>query len=190
MDQHSKVDDELTQVRCNPVFHYMETFVKRKKSLVKIKKWSNLWWQHYAWFQNQNSCLLSSQSHVSLRNKLQESAISFCLAEKKLNNLYVEVDHPSKSIISTMFEVIAIQVTCTLKPCYDCALGKSISGSKEKGCYLIRNVGREALTSMLLQLLFFCSKKHWLLVVDVSSDFVWVSFEREVWSSKHYNKLN
>ena len=45
--------------------------------------------------------------------------------EKNINDLHVEIRHPSKSIAHATAKTFGIQVTGTFKPYEDCALGKA-----------------------------------------------------------------
>ena len=45
--------------------------------------------------------------------------------KKNINDLHIELGHPSKSITHATTKIMCIQVIVTFKPCEDCALGKA-----------------------------------------------------------------
>ena len=56
-------------------------------------------------------------------NKSAQSAAATC--KKDINDLHVELQHPSKTITHATTEAVGIQVTSTFKPCEECTLGKA-----------------------------------------------------------------
>ena len=55
-----------------------------------------------------------------------ERAVSAtALPKKNINNLYIELGHPSEAITQSTDKPFGIQVTGMFKPCEDCALGKA-----------------------------------------------------------------
>ena len=59
----------------------------------------------------------------NLINKRVVSATA--LIKQNINNLHVELGHPSEAITRFTTKSLGIQVTDTLKPCEDCALDKA-----------------------------------------------------------------
>ena len=47
------------------------------------------------------------------------------LSKKIINDLHIELGHPSETITCITTKVLGIQVTSPFKPCEDCALGKA-----------------------------------------------------------------
>ena len=65
---------------------------------------------------------------------------------KNINDLNVELTHPSESIICAITKALSIQITGSFKPCEDCTLGKAKKQDvSKKGCSLFKNFNREAL---------------------------------------------
>ena len=94
--------------------------------------------------------------------------------KKNINDLHIELGHPSDIITHANAKALGIQVTSTFKPCEDCALGKA------KQC----TVSKKAVphSKILGERLFFDinstsvptygGKQHWLFIIDDSSDFI------------------
>ena len=98
--------------------------------------------------------------------------------KKNIKDLHVEVGHPSKSIIHATTKALGIQVTGTFMPCEDCILGKAKQ----------RAISKKAFVQSKFWLFFdmsspstptFGGKKHWLLIIDVSGNFIWSFFLKE-----------
>ena len=61
-----------------------------------------------------------------LQSSNEERAVSAMAPLKQnINNLYIELDHPSDALTSSTANGLSIQVTDTFKLCKDCALGKA-----------------------------------------------------------------
>ena len=101
-----------------------------------------------------------------------KSATAPC--KKNINDLHVELGNSSESITHATALALGIQVTSTFKLCEDCTLQKA----KQQG------VSKTAVawSTILGERLFFDisspstptfgSKKHWLLIIDDSSNFL------------------
>ena len=61
-----------------------------------------------------------------LQNSINERAVSATtLTKQNINNLHVELGHPSEAIMGSTTKSLGIQVTGMFNPCEDCALGKA-----------------------------------------------------------------
>ena len=100
------------------------------------------------------------------------------LHKKNINNLHVELGHPSKSIICATTKALGIQVTSTFKPCDDCDLGKMKQQAvSKKAVPCLKILGERLFFDIISPSTpTFGSKQHWLLVVDNSSNFIWSFF--------------
>ena len=47
------------------------------------------------------------------------------LPKRNINNLHIELGHPSKTITHATVKALSIQVTSTFQPCEDCTLAKA-----------------------------------------------------------------
>ena len=101
--------------------------------------------------------------------------------KKNVNDLHIELSHPSKSITHTTAKAMGIQVTGIFKPYEDYAMGKAkqqgiskkaVAQSKILGKRLFIDVSSPSTPS-------FGDKNHWLLVVDDSSNYIWSFFSKE-----------
>ena len=103
------------------------------------------------------------------------------LHKKNISDLHIKLSHPSISITHATAKAMGIQVPGTIKPCDDYALGKA------KQCGVSKKA--VAQSKILEERLFFdistCStptfegKKHWLLVMDDSSNYALSFFLKE-----------
>ena len=101
-----------------------------------------------------------------MRSQLATSTI-----QKDINVLHAELGLPSKVITHATGRAMGLYLTGTFKPCEDCA---------QKGCVSKKAV---VLSKIFGERLFFDisslwtpsfgSKKHWLLVVENSTDNSW-----------------
>ena len=61
-----------------------------------------------------------------LQASINEKAVSArALPTRDINDLHIELVHPSEAIMRSTARHLSIQVTSTFKPCEDCALGKA-----------------------------------------------------------------
>ena len=61
-----------------------------------------------------------------LQDSNEERAVSAtALPKKSINNLHVELGHPSKTITHSTTKALGIRVTGMFKPCEGCVLGKA-----------------------------------------------------------------
>ena len=73
---------------------------------------------------------------------------------------------------------MGLQITNKFKPCDDCALGKwKKTGVSEKAVAHSKVWGERLFFDINSRLTpTFGGKKHWLLVVEASTDFAWIYF--------------
>ena len=118
---------------------------------------------------------LSQETH----EKREQTAMA--PLKKNINNLQVELGHPSKSITHATAKALDIEITSTFKPYEDCTLGKAkqqavskkaVPHSKILGERLFFDISSPSTPT-------FGSMKHWLLVIDNNSDFIWSFFLKE-----------
>ena len=88
--------------------------------------------------------------------------------KKNINDLHIELGHPSKSVTCTTTKDMGIQVTSTFKLCEDCALGKA---KQQKDCCLIKKIGERLFFDIPSPSTPIAGKKHWILVIVDSSDY-------------------
>ena len=112
-------------------------------------------------------------------NKMAQSADA--LPMKNINNLHIELGHPSKTITLTTAKALGIQVTSMFKPCEDCTLGNAKQCAVSKKALPCSKVLGERLLFDIScpSTLTFGGKWHWLLIVDDSSDYIWRFFKKE-----------
>ena len=105
------------------------------------------------------------------------TVLAMAPCKKNINDLHVELGHPSESITHATTKTLSIQVTVTFKPCEDCTLGKAKQWA----------VSKKAVpwSKILGERLFFniSSFSTPTFVIDDSSDFI-------VQSSGHHDRLN
>ena len=108
-----------------------------------------------------------------------QSATAPC--KKNINKLHVELSHPSKSITHTTAKALGIQVTDTFMSCEDCTLSEAKQQTVSKKAVPWSKILGERLFFDISSLSTptFGSKKHWLLIVDDSSNFSWHFFLKE-----------
>ena len=103
------------------------------------------------------------------------------LHKRDINDLHIELGHQSESITCTTAKDMGIKLKGAFKPCEDCALGKAkqqgvskkdVARSKILGERLFFDVSSPSTST-------FCGKKHCLLVIDDSSNYVWSFFLKE-----------
>ena len=114
-----------------------------------------------------------------LRDYNNERAVSVtALPKKNINNLHIELGHPSKTITHITAKALGFQVTGPFKPCEDCALGKAkhqsvsknaVPRSKILGERLFFNISSPSTPT-------FGRERHWLLVMDDYSNYSWSFF--------------
>ena len=173
----------LLQGRCRPVFPDVWTLAGKENFKWSLKQHSGqiYKWQCHPWSPNQNSLWMVSWSQISLRKKWQEGIISYCPLQKDVNNIHAKLGHLSKSITHVTAKAMSIQVTGIFKPCEDCALNKAkqrsvskmvVAQSKIFGERLFFNISFSSTPT-------FGGKKHWLFVIDDSSNYIWSFFLKE-----------
>ena len=76
---------------------------------------------------------------------------------------------------------MGIQATGSIKPCEDCTVEKAKQqGVSKKAAAQRKNYGEWLFFyTFSTSTLTFCSKKHWLLVIGDSGDYVWSFFLKE-----------
>ena len=108
-----------------------------------------------------------------------QSATAPC--KKNINDLHIELGHPSKSITNATTKAMGIQVMGTFKPCKNCTLGKAKwQGVSKKAVAWSKTLGERLFFDISSPLTpTFGGKKHWLFVVDDSSNYVWSFYLKE-----------
>ena len=102
------------------------------------------------------------------------------IPKRNINNLHVELGHPSETITHITTKALCIQVTGMFKPCKDCDLGKAKQGAVSKKTTLIANFRGKAFFDISTPFTpTLGSKHHWLLVIDDCSDYLWSFFLKE-----------
>ena len=114
-----------------------------------------------------------------LQSSIDERAVSArALPKKEINDLHVELGHPSEAILRSTAKGIGIQVTGTFKPCKDCALGKAKQQAVSKKAVPHSQILGEKFFFDISSpsTLTFGGKHHWLLVINNCSDYCWSFF--------------
>ena len=116
--------------------------------------------------------------HESSQGRAQSAT---AMHKKNINDLHVELGHPSEVITHDTMKAMSIQVTSTVKPCEDCILGKVKKSRVSKMAV--------ACSKILMKKFFFNASspstptfggmKHWLLVMEDSSNYEWSFFLKE-----------
>ena len=101
--------------------------------------------------------------------------------KKNVNDLHVELGHPSEVITRSTAKGLGIQVTGTFKPCEDCALVKAKQCSVSKKAAPCLQILEERLFFDISSpsTPTFGGKHHWLLVINDCSDYCWSFFLKE-----------
>ena len=117
-----------------------------------------------------------------LWDSTNERAVSAtALPKKNINDLHIELGHPSEAITRITTKTLGIEVTDMFKPCEDCALGKAeqqlvskkaVPWSQILGEWLFFDIHSPST-------LTFGGKHHWLLVIDDCSNYSWSFFVKE-----------
>ena len=112
-------------------------------------------------------------------NKRAVSATA--LPKGNINDLHVELGHPSETITHATAKALGIQVTSTFKPCEDFALGKAKQQALSKKAVPWLEILGERLFFDInsLSTPTFGEKHHWLLVIDDCSNNSWSFFLKE-----------
>ena len=86
---------------------------------------------------------------------------------RNVNNLHVELGHPSETIAPATAKALGNQVTGTFKPHEDCTLGKAkqFAISKKAVPWLFFDISSPSTTA-------FGGKHHWLLVIDGFNNYI------------------
>ena len=99
------------------------------------------------WIKSHDDWLAGVKFLQETSDKMAQSATALC--KKNINNLHVELKHPSKSITYVTAKTLGIQVSGTFKPCEGCTLGivkqqakskKAVSHSKILGKRFFFNI--------------------------------------------------
>ena len=115
-------------------------------------------------------------------NSIDERELSaIALIKQNINNLHVELRHPSEAIMRSTTKYLGIQVTSMFNPCEDCTLGKAKEWVVSKKAVPCPQILGERLFFDISSpsTLTFGGKHHWLLVIDNCSDYCWSFFPRE-----------
>ena len=101
--------------------------------------------------------------------------------KKNINNLHVELGHPSKTITCVTTKALSIQVIGTLKPCKNCALGKAKQCTVRKKAVPCSKIlgGRLFFDIISPSTPIFGVKCHCLLVIDDRNNYIWSFFLKE-----------
>ena len=101
--------------------------------------------------------------------------------KKNINDLHAELYHPSESITHATTKAMGILVTSVFKPCEDCIWGKAKQQGVSKKDITWSKIFEERLFFNISSLSTptFGNDKHWLLVLDDSSNYIWFLFKRE-----------
>ena len=114
-----------------------------------------------------------------LQNSINKRAVSAtALIKQNINDLHVELSHPSEAIMRSTTKSLRIQVTGTFKPYEDCTLGKAKQQAASKKAVPHLQVFGERLFFDISSpsSLTFGGKCHWLLVIDDCSNYCWSFF--------------
>ena len=116
-----------------------------------------------------------------MRNKEDRTQSATALHKKNINDLHVEVGHPSQSITHATAKVMGIQVTSTFKPCEDFTLGKvNENGVSKKAVACSKFLGKRLFFDINSpSTLTFEGKKYWQLVKEESSNYAWSFFIKD-----------
>ena len=103
------------------------------------------------------------------------------LPKKNINNLHIELGHPSETITQETAKDLVIQVPGTFKPCKNCALGNSKHQAVSKKTIPHLQILGERLFFVISSpsTPTFDGKHHWLLVIDDCSNWSWSFFLKE-----------
>ena len=111
-----------------------------------------------------------------------ERAVSAtALPKRNINNLHIELGHPSETITHATTKALDIQVIGIFQPWKDCALGeakqwavskKAVHHSKILGERLFFDISSPSTPT-------FGGKHHWLLFIDDYSNYSWSFFLKE-----------
>ena len=103
------------------------------------------------------------------------------LKRKDNNNLHTEQGHPLEDLTWATGKAIGLQLTGTFKPTKACILGKAQKAQVSKIAVqcLIVNGGRLFINESSPFTADNDSKKHWLLVVEDSTNYAWSHFLKE-----------
>ena len=116
--------------------------------------------------------------HETNQEKAQSTT---SLHKKNINDLHIELGNPSKVITNATTKLMGIQVTNTFKLFEDCALGKANKSRVCKKAVACSKILEERLFFVISSpsTSTFGGKKHWLLVIEDSTDYVWSYFSKE-----------
>ena len=117
-----------------------------------------------------------------LRDSNNERAVSVtALHKKNINDLHIELGHPSKTITHITAKALGIQVTGMFEPCEDCALGKAKQWSvSKKAVPWLQILGERLFFDISSPSTpTFGGKHHLLLVINDCSNYSWSFFLKE-----------
>ena len=117
-----------------------------------------------------------------IRNAVNEKAVTAtALIKQDINDLHVELGHPSEAITRSTAKSFGIQVTDTFRPCEDRTLGKAKQQVVSKKAVPCSQILGERLFFDISSTSTptFGAKRHQLLVFDDYSDFSWSFFLNE-----------
>ena len=115
------------------------------------------------------------------KTNTDKAVSAITLTKRNINNLRVELGHPSETITQATAKALGIQVTGTFKPCKNYALCKAeqctvskmaVPCSQILGKRLFFDISPPSTPT-------FGSKHHWLLVIDDCSNYSWSLFLKE-----------
>ena len=109
------------------------------------------------------------------------AVLATALPKKNINDLHIELGHPSETITHDTAKALGIQVIVIFKPCKDCALGKAKQYTVSKKAVTHSKILRERHFFHISYPLTptFVDKWHWLLIVENSSSYIWSFFLKE-----------
>ena len=107
-----------------------------------------------------------------MQDKRVQSASASC--KKNINDLHLELRHPSKSITHATTKALGVKVTGTFKPHEDYALDRANQWAVSKNAVTFRKFYFFDISSPSTPT--FESKQHWLHIIVNSSNLIWNFF--------------
>ena len=111
----------------------------------------------------------------------KRAVLAMTLPKKDINDLHIELGHPSEAITWSTAKALGIEVTGMFKSCEDCALGKAKQCTVSKKAVPLLQVWGERLFFDISSpsTPTFGRKHHCLLVIDDCSNYSWSFFLKE-----------
>ena len=180
---YSMACEVLPQGRCKPVFPDMWMLAGKQDLKWPPKQCHGqiLQWRYYLDCKiKTHDCWVASIKFLC-ESSQERAQSAIVLHKKNVNDLHVELGHPSETITHATAIAVSFQVTSTFKPSEHCTLEKAKKSEVSKKAV--------AHSKMLGERLFFDisfpspptfgGKKHWLLVIEDSSNYTWSIFLKE-----------